>query len=111
MKLSSAQQKIIDTAKREIDEARNCDTYEDYFMQYIAKYCNALYNTPDKYKSRDIDGWNKCVECWKRRKSGIVLAHCNSKTLYKLEEYGLIEILEDSNGQNWGVDKIKLLNY
>lgn len=111
MKLSEAQTRVIEKAKRDIDMARECATYEEYFMKYEAPHCNAAYNTPEKFKARDIDSWNYYKKYWEEHKDGIVLTHCNSRTLVKLEQYGLIEIITDSNGQEYGIDKIKVLNY
>lgn len=111
MKLSEAQTRVIEKAKRDIDLARECDTYEEYFMKYEAPHCNAAYNTPEKFKAKDLDSWNWYKKGWEDHKDGIVLTHCNSRTLVKLEQYGLIEIITDSNGQEYGIDKIKVLNY
>ena len=48
---------------------------------------------------------------WEEHRNGIVLTHCNTKTLQKLESYGLIEIIYDSTGEDFGIDTIKVLNY
>jgi len=48
---------------------------------------------------------------WEEHRNGIVLTHCNSRTLAKLEEYGLIKIIEDSNGEQFGIDTVQVLNY
>ena len=39
------------------------------------------------------------------------LCHASSKTIKALEKVGIIEIIKDSNGEYFGFDTIKLLNY
>jgi hypothetical protein len=39
------------------------------------------------------------------------LCHASSATIKKLEKLGLIEIVYDSNGEFYGCDHIKVLNY
>lgn len=85
MKLSKAQMKTMDFLKKQVDEARKS-------------------NSNDK---RILDAQN-----------GIVLSpggNVTIRTLRKLEELGLIEILEDNSGIGTGVGAfpsvVKLLNY
>lgn len=111
MKLSEAQNKVLEIAHIEIDEARKFDTYEEYFMKYESMYKNASYNTPEKYKAKDPEGWKRYKKYWENRRNGIVLTHCNSRTLWKLEELGYIKIINDSCGQYTGIDTIQILNY
>ena len=122
MKLSRAQIEVMREAKKDIDYARTHD-----FLHWISKrrgYDLELDwdSHPNPYLTNerimrdaedmvnsDTDGW------WRNRyeeeKSGIVLTHCNSRTLAKLENMGLIEIIRDSKGTNYGIDIVRILNY
>lgn len=111
MKLSKAQAEVLETAKREIDGARRCETFDEYFVNNEARGFNSSCNTPEKYKAKYPEDWEELKKYWESKKNGIVLTHCNSKTIQKLEKLGLIEIIEDSCGQYFGIDKIKVLNY
>lgn len=98
MKLSKAQMKVIEWMKYRIDDARNNDikTWAGGNWDYI--------HHPGYLE--------KLEKLYEEERNGIVGSiRCNSKTLTKLEELGLIEIIYDSNGEHDGVDKAKLLNY
>ena len=84
MKLSKAQQKVMDEAIKDINEARTMD-FESWFRKKI-DWCQP--QARESYRDAYMAHWNN-------RKNGIVLTHCNSKTLVKLEELGFIEIIED----------------
>jgi len=109
VKLSNTQQAVMDNAKRQIDEARAYETYEEYFLS--TNNCNSSFNTPEKYKAKDLKGWETYKRYWEREREGIVLTHVNSKTIEKLQKLGLIEILRVSTNENMGIDTIKVLNY
>lgn len=111
VKLSTAQQKVLDKGKSEIDRARQYGTYEEYFIAVEAGHWGPQYNTPEKFKMRDIDKWNIYKGYWEREKIGIVLTQCNSRTIQRLQELGYIEIIKDSKGQLHGIDRVKILNY
>jgi hypothetical protein len=103
-KLSKAQQEVMDHAKRKIDKARSMD-YPTWL-----KASDSYYDYHEKqWKKAVEEGYLK--EYWEDARNGIVLTHCNSKTLWKLEEFGLIEIIEDSTGDRCGIDTVKVLNY
>lgn len=115
MKLSKAQQAVMDEAKKDIDIARSLD-----YPEWLKK-TNSYYQVPstasDDYKEMIEQKFIEAVdngelkEYWERAINGIVLTHCNSRTLAKLQEYGLIEIIRDSSGETFGIDTIKVLNY
>lgn len=111
MKLSKAQQKIIDESKERIDIARSYGTFEEYFNSYESKYYNNNYNTAEKLKKRNPKLFEGCKEWWENNIRGIVLVSANSRTLYRLVELGLIEIIYDAKNEIYGCDTIKLLNY
>ena len=104
MKLSKAQMEVMADAKRQIDEARSMD------------YPEWLKHGNDYYEDHE-DAWKKAIaegrfkKYWENKRNGIALTHCNSRTLEKLEEYGLIKIIEDSKGEQFGIDTVQVLNY
>lgn len=100
MKLSKAQQEVLNQAKKDIDLARKFDNHIDWL---ISRYGEHL---AERMSKRPI--WEKS---WEEEKNGIVSTSCNSKTLKVLERNGLIEIIRDSNGERFGLDTIKVLNY
>lgn len=127
MKLTKAQQTIIDEARHNIDYARTHD-----FIHWVSVHCcgydldkdwDAVENPflsnayvlkqAQDMVSNDETGY-KCFEphYWAQRyeaqKDGESIVHANSKTLEALERMGLIEIIHDGR-RGW--DTIKLLNY
>ena len=103
MKLSAAQQKVLDEAKKQIDIARSCNTYKDFVY---ATCSNMSSDCKDRLVS---DGTFE--RYWEDRVNGIVRTHCNSKTLQSLQNQGLIEVLRYSTGEAAGIDIIKIVNY
>ena len=104
MKLSEAQKEIIERAHNKIDYARthtliewatNCLGYsgkdlEDYQISRVESYAN---------------NYRKYYE---QERKAIVLCRANSRTIKKLEEIGLVEILKVGGSFP---DTIKILNY
>lgn len=113
MKLSKAQQAVMDHAKGRIDFARSATYYDWVKKHFLPHRENATDEEVVKAieKDKKIFGYDYMAKRFEEEKNGITLAQCNSKTLYKLQEYGLIEIIEDSKGQTYGIDTIKVLNY
>lgn len=103
MKLSKAQEAVLNHAKEAIDFART-HTLEEWYMKSYRV---------DRLDLDSMDEWsrNYTITTYEKRKNGIALSMCNSRTLKKLEDLGLIEILYDSNGTHYGVDEIRVLNY
>lgn len=106
MKLSKVQEAVLNEAKTEVNKFRqygSLDKYLETQMDWIEQggteedresrkeYCERVYN----------EAVNGIAKIWR----------CNSKTIRKLEELGLIEILFDSAGIRAGMDKIKVLGY
>ena len=104
MKLSNAQKYLLNWAKAKIDKARSMD-YPTWLRadQHVFQY--------------NEEAWKKAVEeeylkeYWERARDAVVLMSCNNRTLHKLQEFGLIEIIDDSTGKRYGIDTIKVLNY
>lgn len=111
MKLSKAQQEVLEDAMEEIDFARTHSFYDWYRKGFNAgdltnEEINARIN--DCVLGRD---YFECRYNWNRE--GIdYTCHASSATIRKLETLGLIEILYDSNGSHgYGLDRIRILNY
>ena len=96
MRLSKVQQETIDFCKAQIDEARK--QVIDLKKIKKSELCQAM---------KIIDAQN-----------GIVYTqggNCSIRTLNKLEELGILEILEDNSGIGTGFgafpSKVRILNY
>lgn len=110
MKMTKAQQKVYDEICKEITESQECDTFAEYFEKHISPTMFDSLKTLEKYKAFNPMGYKVLNRRWQEAKNGIALTHTNSKTLYKLEEYGLIEILHDSkNDRGYAVDRVRLI--
>lgn len=108
MKLSKTQEQVLAQAKKDIDEARNL-SYPEWL-----KAGNSFYQCGNEYHQkcyREAVEREEMKHYWEDHRNGIVLTHCNTKTLQKLESCGLIEIVRDSTGEYFGIDTIKVLNY
>lgn len=108
MKLSKTQEQVLAHAKKDIDKARSLSypewlKAENHFYQCDNEYHQKCY--------REAVEKEEMKKYWEEHRNGIVLTHCNTKTLQKLESYGLIEIIYDSTGEDFGIDTIKVLNY
>ena len=103
-KLTNAQQNVLDKAKADIDLARNLG-YAEWILETHKSF-------QKKYIDEAIET-ESLKHYWEDHRNGIVLTHCNSKTLEKLESFGLIEIIHDSKNDKtgYGIDEIKVLNY
>lgn len=103
-KLTKAQNEVLEDAKKHIDKARTL-TYREWLIDMNSYY---LYHEDALEEAIQKQEYANYYE---NEKNGIVLTHCNSRTLKKLESLGYIEIIEDSTGESYGIDVIKVLNY
>ena len=107
-KLSKAQQKVLEEAKKNIDDARNNNFY-DWFRKHYSYFEESSEEKINEYLKKN-DERNFWKDNYNDHVNGIAHVDCNGRTLYRLEELGLIEIVED--GTNKGLfDHIKVLNY
>ena len=104
MKLSKAQANVMMKAKKDIDMARSMD-----YAEWLKETESYFQTHEESYQKAVAEEYLK--EYWEDGRKGIVLVSCNSRTLSRLEEMGLIEIVYDSNGETFGIDTIKVLNY
>lgn len=110
-KLSKAQQKIMEDARKDIDKARNAeDIVEWYRACTSASWIKEMPHDElaEEFKKHDSRGWWK--DTYEGLLQGIVYTHANGRSLYRLQELGLIEIIDDQTG-HWMYDTVKILNY
>lgn len=108
MKLSAAQQKILEIARKEIREAREATGLDDWYTR-----CYKCYNrnyTLNKLKEDCPDSFKLVVDVYNKRLNGIVLTQASGPTIRKLESLGLIKILNDTTGTgSYRFDTIRVL--
>ena len=99
MKLSKAQLKAIDKAKKSIAEARMFDKYEDWLRHHIPYY--------SKFTDREIREETRqgmdYTEYWEKGKQGIVLTSAGKNTIEALVKMGIFEVVEYNNYRHNGV--------
>lgn len=96
MKLSKAQEKILTDAKAKIDFARSCNTYEEY--EYKHNYYWKGRYTLEEARAKILEHDNECdnfySNLYEEYKKGKALVTANSRTIEKLEELGLIKVID-----------------
>ena len=114
MKLTKEQERVMNQAKADIDFART-HTFIEWVKESIYPYESHNNMHEDSWYMHEVyannlfDRLNKWYE---NEKNGRVLTHrCNSRTLYKLEEYRLIRIETDGKDTGSAIDTIWVLNY
>lgn len=104
MKLTKAQEKIMEKAKADIDFART-----HTLREWGIKICGLEGKELDAYAESQIEYWTKNYgKAYERNKKGICLCTANSRTIKALEQLGLISIIDDGRSLP---DLIKVLNY
>lgn len=109
-KLSKAQQKVLDKAKKDIDEARSKSFY-DWFKEHSWSGFSDYSDEEIEEHLNKKDKNNFWKSLYNDNKNGIAHTHCNGKTIYKLESLGLIEIIRDGTNKVYGYDFVKVLGY
>ena len=104
-KLSNAQAKVLERAKKDIDDARSMNFY-DWMRKTSYRHRDM---TDDEIENIDGVEWYK--EYYEQNKNGIAHTHCNGKTIEKLQKLGLVEILYNGTNKVYSYDHIKVLNY
>lgn len=111
--VTEAQKRVLNNAKRIIDNARTksfeewCKVDSNADLERIRVWYR---NDDAGYERRvaQLRGW------YEEARSGIALVTASGPTIYKLERLGLIKIINDTTGDRRGsyaADTIKLLNY
>lgn len=91
MKLSKAQQLVMDDAKKSINEARTL-SFEAWW---------------DKHGNGRIESLASYRDMYKEHRAGVAYIWANTRTIKSLEALGLIEIVK----LRGTLDEIKVLNY
>lgn len=92
----------MDRAHNDIDYSRTHS-----YPEWLIKTGNATNETLERILEER--GWLR--KYYDDERNGIVLTQCNSRTLYKLEQLKLIDIISISTGSSYGIDKVQVLNY
>lgn len=111
IKLSKAQQEIMERAYRDIDKARNAeDVVEWYRACTSGSWIKEMPHDElaEEFRKYDDRGWWRTH--YEELLQGIVHTQANGRSLYKLESLGLIKILEDRTHSKL-YDIVQILNY
>lgn len=120
MKLSKAQQSVIEKAKKEIDLARENNFYDWQRKRYgfVIWNCKPVREMTDEEIDKMLleqkqQGYNIKEERYQKLLNGVTdTCHASGSTLKKLEALGMIEIIKDSTGEHYyGFDEIKIIGY
>lgn len=110
MKLTKAQEATLKEAKAFIDKARSCETYEEYAYQ-TNHYWRGRYTLDEArplIKKNDDENDNFYSKLFEEYKKGYCLLNADTRTLKKLEELGLIEIVRVGGTY---IDKARVIGY
>jgi hypothetical protein len=121
MKLTATQQNEMNKAKEKIDFARAHTLREwaekrtgltkegrEMRIETAVKYGESREKYEQYFEDELKEYEERYFESYEDERNAIVLTRANTKTLKKLEELGLIEII--NIGGTW-IDSIKILNY
>lgn len=111
MKLSKAQEGIMNEAYKDIDRARNAKDIVEWYRTCIsASWIKEMSHDElaEEFKKIDENGWWK--NHYEELLQGIVHTHANGRSLYKLQSLRLIEIIDDQTN-SFLYDTVKILNY
>lgn len=113
MKISKAQQEVLAQAIKEIRLAKKLD-----FSAWLITSSNILDPDAPGLTDKERENRLKRIEeikeegryyrVYRELRENIAYIHCNSQTLRSLAAKCLIEIIRDSAGDRYGIDKIKL---
>lgn len=100
MKLSKAQVKAIEDAKRLIARARSYDTFEGYEG---ATNSYAQGRGGAEYVRANMDYYEQYREYWENYRQGNVLSHAGKNTIEALVRMGIFEVISYSDYRQQGV--------
>lgn len=112
MKLSATQEKVYKEILKPINIARSFDSFEKYYDEYDKSNGSNFERklSAEQLKTNYPEIYSRRKKSWEEKRNGILVTGCiNSKTLCKLVEFGLIEIIEDGKNNAAGIDVIQVL--
>lgn len=95
-KLSATQEKALAHIRQQVEEARQCSTYEEYFQAHDSKYLRRM--TVEEFRDQYPQDYELHVKWWKDHQAGLALVQASGPTVKKLEALGYIRIVEDTTG-------------
>lgn len=117
MKLSKAQQRVLDKAKHNIAIMSKYENFVDFFdnsayeQDYLctAAKCNGAWNSSQKWIEKDIAEWREMEKTYNLAvKEHIIDVWEKTETIDVLEQYGLIVVIKRAKA-TWDADTIKIL--
>ena len=117
MKLSKAQQRVLDEAKHNIAVMSKYENFVDFFdnskyeQWYLttAAKCNAAWNSSQKWIEKDIAEWREMEKSYNLAvKEHIVDVWAKTETIDVLEQCGAIVVIKRAKA-TWDNDIIKIL--
>lgn len=117
MKLSKAQENVMNDLNRTLAVVDKYDTFEDFFSNSnreqshftTAFDCNGDYDSVEKYESRDPKRFERMRKSFYEAKNErILIAYAKTETIKKLESLGLIEIVKEAEYSR-GAETVKVL--
>ena len=117
MKLSKAQQRLLDRKKHEIAVMSKYKNFADFFdnsvceQNYLrtAAHCNGAWNSSQKWMENDIDEWKRMERAYNDAvNEHILIAFAKKETIDVLVRAGLIVVIKRAQA-SWAADTIKIL--
>ena len=117
MKLSKAQQTVMEHLNKTLAVVDKYETFEEFFDNSKCEqntfttgcHCNCLYNTSEKYESKDPIKFNEMrKDFYKAKNDRILIAIAKTETINVLERNGLIKVIEPAE-YNGGAEIVKVL--
>lgn len=117
MKLSKAQQRVLDEAKHNIAVMSKYENFVDFFdnskyeQWYLttAAKCNGAWNSSQKWIEKDIVEWKEMEKAYNLAvKEHILNVWAKTETIDILEQYKLIVVIKRAQS-TWDSDTIKIL--
>lgn len=117
MKLSKAQQWVLDVAKHEIAVMSKYKNFADFFdnsvceQNYLrtAAHCNGAWNSSQKWIQNDIVEWKRMEQVYNAAvNEHIIEVFAKNETIDALERAGAIVVIKRARA-SWDTDTIKIL--
>ena len=106
MQATKTQKRCYEELVNSIKVLKKYKSFEEFFEKSIREQnylttafdCNLFYNSVEKYKSRDLEGWQRMEKLFKKAtEENIIKVFAKTETIEALERLGMIEIIERAN--------------